>query len=123
MATATQITYRHLAPSDELNALIHQQVAKLEEFQDHIMECRVVIDEPSMHHREKHFRVEVIILVSGAELVASRDPDQTQGDDAYAVVHEAFRAIRRQLLEHVQRTRHETKDHPGPGHTPRHSAR
>lgn len=116
MATPTQINYRHVAPSDELNALIHEQVAKLDEFQDHIIECRVIIDEPNLRHREKHFRVEVVVLVSGAELIASRDPSDTQGEDAYAVVHEAFRAIRRHLLEHVERTRHETKSHPGPGH-------
>ena len=121
MATPTQITYRHLDQSDALDSLIHQQVAKLEEFNDHIIECRVVIDKPNAHHREKHFRVEVIALVSGAELIASHEPSNGEGDDAYAVVHHAFRTMRRQLVEHIERTRHETKSHSGPGHTPKHT--
>jgi len=123
VTTPTQITYRHTAPSVSLNELIHEQVASLEEFKDRIVECRIVIDEPNQHHREKHFRVEVIVIVPGAELVASADPSAEVGEDAYAAVCTTFHAIRRQLIEHVQRTRHETKSHPGPGHTPRRSAR
>jgi ribosomal subunit interface protein len=103
--TPTQITYRHTAPSTALTALIHQQVTALEEFKDRIVECRVVIDEPNQHHRAKRFRVEVILLVPGAELVASADPSVEVGQDAYAAVHEAFHSIRRQLVDHLQRAR------------------
>ena len=123
MTTPTQITYRHTLPSALLNELIHQQVASLEEFKARIVECRIVIDEPNQHHREKHFRVEVIVIVPGAELVASADPSAEIGEDAYAAVYDAFHTIRRQLVEHVQWTRHETKSQLGPGHTPRRSLR
>ena len=123
MTIPTQITYRHMAPSTDLERLIHLQVAKLEEFKDRIVEWRVVIDEPNQHHREKHFRVEIVLVLPNAELVASRDPSAAVGEDAYAVVHTVSHAIRRQLVEHLQRTRHETKSHLGRGHTPTRSAR
>jgi putative sigma-54 modulation protein len=120
MSISTQITYRHTPPAEALNALIHDEVAQLDEFRDRITECHVVIDEPNQRHGVKHFRVEVIVHLPGAELVASADPGATAGADAYAVVREAFGAVRRQLVEHVERTRHETKSHPGPGHSSMH---
>ena len=45
--TAVQITFRHLRPSEAITQLINEQVAKLEELAEHIVECRVVIDEPN----------------------------------------------------------------------------
>jgi ribosomal subunit interface protein len=105
----TQITYRHLAPSEALTSLINQQVAKLEEFETPIIDCRVVVDQSTQHHREKHFHVEVVVDVAGAELVAGRAPDDVRGKDPYAVVHDAFRAVRSQLQEHAQRRRREVK--------------
>jgi ribosomal subunit interface protein len=106
MTTPTQITYRHTEPSDALNALIHQEVAGLEEFKARVVECRVLIDQPNQHHRQKHFRVEVILLLPGTQVVASADPSAETGEDAYAAVRVAFHDLRRQLVEHSQRTRH-----------------
>jgi|GEM_PF-2232560 len=114
--TATQITYRHTPPSEALNALIHEQVLKLDEFKDRIVECRVIIDQASQHHRN-HLRVEVILMVPGKEMVASAEPHGDASEGAAQTILDAFHAIRRQLVEHVQRTRHETKSHPGPGHS------
>lgn len=111
MKTPVQITYRHMTPSEALTKQINEEVAKLEEFAEHIVECRVIVDEPNQHHREKHFRVEVVVLLSGAELVAGRDPTALHQEDAYQVVHDSFRAIHRQLHDHLERRRSELK-HP-----------
>jgi putative sigma-54 modulation protein len=121
MPIPTQITYRHTASAEALEALIHQEIVQLEEFQDRITECHVVIDEPNQRHSVKHFRVEVIVRVPGAELVASADPGETTGADPYAAVRDAFRAVRRQLVEHIERTRYETKSLPGTGHSSTHA--
>jgi len=97
--------------------------AVLEEFGDRIIRCRVVIDQPNQHHREKHCRVEVVLALPGAELIASAEPGGMVGEDACTCVRGAFHAIRRQLVEPAQRPRHEIKSHPVPGHPQKRSAR
>jgi ribosomal subunit interface protein len=109
--TPVQITYRHLTPSEFLTGVITEEVAKLEEFSESIEDCRVIVDEPNQNHRRKQFRVEIIARVAGAELVAGRDPSEVEDGNAYQLVHDSFKAIRRQLIEHTQRRRHEVKGH------------
>ena len=111
--TAVQITFRHLRPSEAITQLINEQVAKLEELAEHIVECRVVIDEPNHNHRSKHFKVEVVLLIDGAELVAGRELDESHGEDAAQVVHRNFQAIRRQLQDHIHRRQAKLKGVPG----------
>jgi ribosomal subunit interface protein len=101
-------------PSEPLSELIREQLAKLEEFDEHMVSCHVVVEEPTHHHRRKHFKVEVIVPVKGAELVAGRDPQEPFGENAYEVVRDSFRALRRQLQDHVQRSRREVKKHSLP---------
>ena len=124
LKTPVQITFRHMDASEPLSELIRREVAKLEELDDHMIECRVVVEEPAAHHhRGKHFRVEVIVAVKGSELVAGRDPPEAFGEDAYQVVRDSFHAIRRQLHDYQQRSRNEVKHHslpadPPPGREP-----
>lgn len=116
MNAPVHITFRHMAPSDALTALVKEKAEKLEEFYRHILGCRVVIEEPHLHHRKgKHFRVHVAVDVPGEELVADRDPAEAFRSNAYLAVSEAFRAMRRQVQNYVRRTRREVKPHvPAP---------
>lgn len=112
MNAPVHITFRHMTRSDALSELVKEKAAKLEEFYDHILGCRVVIEEPHLHHRKgKHFRVHVEVEVPGEELVADRDPTEAFRTDPYLAVSEAFRAVRRQLQNYVRRTRREVKPH------------
>lgn len=52
MQIPLQITIRDVAPSAELEAHIRDKAKKLEEFFDHIMSCRVVVEMPHKHHHQ-----------------------------------------------------------------------
>ena len=54
MQVPLQITFRHMEPSNAVEAIIREQCHKLEQFAEHITCCRITIDAPSGHHRAVH---------------------------------------------------------------------
>ena len=117
MKTPLQITYRHLQPSEALTHLIHEEVARLEEVGEDIIQGRVVVDEPNLHHRRKHFQVEIVLSLPGVELVAGRNHDHSRDDDAYIVVEHGFASIRHQLVNHLRRRNNHARGHLASGWT------
>ncbi len=118
MQLPLQITFRDMPPSEAMEAAIREKAAKLEQFFDHIMGCRVVVEAPHQHHRKgKLYRVRIDITVPGAELVVNRSPDDHHAhEDAYVAIRDAFDAARRQLDTRVARRRGDVKNHELPPH-------
>jgi len=116
MQLPLQITFRDMPPSEALETAIREKAGKLEQFYDHIMGCRVVVEAPHQHHRKgKLYRVRIDLTVPGAELVVNRSPaDHHAHEDAYVAVRDAFDAARRQLDGLVARQRGEVKNHEAP---------
>jgi CheY-like chemotaxis protein/ribosome-associated translation inhibitor RaiA len=98
-----EIIYRHDAlHSAQNDRVIHKNASKLNAFHDRIDSCRVVVDIPHHHHRENLYDVEVILWVSGQELVADREPDlRMDRKNIYVAVKEAFKAVERQLKDYL----------------------
>lgn len=113
MQTPLQITFRHMEPSDALDARIREEVAKLETVYDRITRCHVTVDLPHKHQRQgKHFTIRVELSIPHDTIVIARDPsDDTTSEDPYAAVNEAFDQARRQLQNHVDRMRGDVKRH------------
>ena len=118
MQQPLQITYRDFPRSDALDADIRDKAAKLEQFYDRIMACRVVVEAPhSHHHKGNLFHIRIDLTVPGSELVVKRAPKEHHAhEDPYVAVRDAFDAARRQLQDYARKQRGNVTSHETPSH-------
>ncbi|MFZ5468091.1 MAG: HPF/RaiA family ribosome-associated protein [Myxococcota bacterium] len=119
MQIPLEISYRDIEPSAAMDVAVRAKAAWLERFFPRIVGCHVTIERPGQHHHRHgkgaHFRVRIELAVPGGLLVVGRDPARAKThEDAYLAIHEAFRAMRRQLQDHVRKLRGDVKTHVGP---------
>lgn len=108
MLTPLQITIRDVDHSEALDTHIRDKVKKLEEFFDHIMSCRVVVEMPHKHqHQGKQFNVRIDIGVPGSEIVVNRD----HAESVYVALRDAFDAAKRRLEDYARKIRGDVKTH------------
>ncbi|MDP1757156.1 MAG: ribosome-associated translation inhibitor RaiA [Pseudohongiella sp.] len=108
MEIPIQITLRDVDHSEALETHIREKSKKLENFFDHIISCRVVVEKPHKHkHQGGAFNIRIDIGVPGREIVVNRD----RHEDVYVALRDAFDAAKRQLEDYTQRLRGETKLH------------
>ncbi|MBI5436165.1 MAG: ribosome-associated translation inhibitor RaiA [Nitrosomonadales bacterium] len=108
MQLPLQITIRDVDHSEALETHIRDKAKKLDEFFDHIMSCRVVVEVPHKHHHQgKQFNVRIDIGVPGSEIVVSRD----HAEDVYVALRDAFDAAKRRLEEYARKIRGDIKTH------------
>lgn len=108
MKIPMQITIRDMEHSEALEQHIVEKSKKLEEFFDHIISCRVVVEMPHKHHHQgKQFNVRIDIGVPGNEIVVNRD----QSEDVYVALRDAFNSAKRQLEDYVNKIRGNVKNH------------
>jgi ribosome-associated translation inhibitor RaiA len=104
MEIPTEITFHELEQSDSVEASIQRWVARIEPLHGRIRSCHVFVEQPHRRHRNgREFEVHVRLDVPGLEIAASRN----HSEDIYVAIADAFRAVRRQLLEQTaMRTGH-----------------
>ena len=108
MPIPLQITIRDVEHSEALETHIRDKVNKLDEFFEHIMSCRVVVEVPHKHHRQgKEFNVRIDIGVPGSEIVVNHD----HGEDVYVALRDAFDATKRRLEDYARKIRGDVKKH------------
>jgi ribosomal subunit interface protein len=108
MQIPLQITIRDMGTSEALETHIRDKVNKLEEFFNHIMSCRVVVEMPHKHHQQgKQFNVRIDIGVPGSEIVVNRD----HAEDVYVALRDAFDAAKRQLEDYARKLHGNVKAH------------
>ncbi|MDO8264727.1 MAG: ribosome-associated translation inhibitor RaiA [Gallionella sp.] len=108
MQIPLQITIRDVEHSEALETHIRDKAKKLDEFFDHIMSCRVVVEMPHKHHHQgKQFNVRIDIGVAGGEIVVNRD----HAEDVYVALRDAFDAAKRQLEDYARKLRGDVKKH------------
>lgn len=108
MQIPLQITIRGVEHSDALEAHIRDKAQKLDEFFDHIMSCRVVVEVPHKHHHQgRQFNVRIDIGVPGSEIVVNRD----HAEDVYVALRDAFDSAKRQLEECARKLHGNIKAH------------
>lgn len=115
MDISLELSFHNMDASDALKAAVREHVAKLEQFHDHVIGCRVVIEMPHKSHRtgQNVPDVHVVVRVPGKELVVSREMAHAESKksptDAYAVLDDAFRAAQQQLKDYRRIVRGEVK--------------
>lgn len=118
MQMPLQITYRNMDPSEALDSRIRKEAAKLEQFHEHIMSCRVVMEAPHRHHHKGNlYHIRIDLKTPGHEMAVTREHhDQQAHEDAYVTISDAFDALQRQLKEFARRQRGNVKRHAPPSH-------
>ncbi|MBL9015729.1 MAG: HPF/RaiA family ribosome-associated protein [Myxococcales bacterium] len=96
MEIPTEITFHELPHSDAVELSIRRWIARLEPLNPRIRSCHVFVERPHRKHRNgDDFEIHVHLDIPGAAIAASR----IHHEDVYVAVADAFRAVRRQLLE------------------------
>ncbi len=101
-----ELTFHNVEPSDALKAAVRGHVNRLEQFHDHIIGCRVVIEMP--HKSQKALGnqpdVHIVVRVPGKEIVVSRELNhkghKKADTDCYAVLDETFLVAQKQLKDY-----------------------
>lgn len=113
MQVPLEITFRGFPHSDAVEAKIREKVAKLEQFCDHIISCKVAVE--SGHHNQHQgnlYHVRIDLAVPQKHILVSRDHHDKQAhEDLYVALRDAFDAAKRQLEEYVRISRGEVKNH------------
>jgi cold shock CspA family protein len=112
MQQPIQITFRHMKPSEQVEANIRQKAEKLDQVHDHIMSCHVIVESDHKHHHQGNlFHIRIDVTVPGKELVVSREPQNHAHEDVYVTIRDAFDAMCRLLKDHARKQRYEVKAH------------
>ena len=99
-------TFRGMQPSPAVQAQVERSAARLEQFYDRIITCHVAIEKPHRHHLHgSAFFIHIALVVPGTHIAVSNQHHQ----DAYVALSDAFRAARRQLVDHADLLRHYVK--------------
>jgi ribosomal subunit interface protein len=111
MKIAPQVTLKNVPHSEAVEAKVREKLAKLDQFSDRIMNCKVTIEESQRRqHQGKLFAVHIDITTPGRELVVNR----IENEDCYVAIRDAFDAAKRQLEEHARKRRGDVKTHVEP---------
>lgn len=107
MQLPLQISFRHMGHSPEIETIIREKASKLDQFADHIMGCRVVVEPAAKHHRHGNpYEVRIDLTVPGEEIAVTHEPGQhIEYRDTHVAVRDAFDAARRKLEDYVRRRR------------------
>ena len=113
MQLPLQITWRNVPKSEFVEADIRAKAEKLDEFYDHIMSCRVVVEQSHGRHKKGNlYHLSLDIKVPDKEIVITRDPAEHHAhEDMHVAIRDAFDAARRQLQDYVRMRRGHVKRH------------
>lgn len=98
MQAQLDLTFRDMTSSPSVEALVRDQLAKLEAHCPGLQSCRVVVSAPSKRHQKGgHFDVVVDLTLSGHEVVADHTTPKERHSDCHAAVRDAFASAKREL--------------------------
>jgi ribosome-associated translation inhibitor RaiA len=102
MPKSLEITFHQIEASPAIEAAIREQFAKLAKRYDRLTACRVTVEALHRQHRTGNlYDVHIDMLVPGAELVVSRQPQKAKqrhaNPDVYTSIRDAFAAAERKL--------------------------
>ena len=115
MQIPPEITYRNLDKTSNIDSLVREKIAKLEQFCNYINSCRVVLEKTHENPSSgSPYKVSIDSTIPhGREIAVSHNPDEgKQYPPLEAVIRDAFEAARRQLVSITTEQKGERKIHP-----------
>lgn len=111
MQLPIQVTFRNLEPSEAVRADIEAHAAKLHQFFDRIVSCRVAVEATTRRGQKgKLFNVRVDLAVPGREIVTNGKGFKSQvHEDVRMAVKGAFTVATRALEDYAARLRGDVK--------------
>jgi len=99
--------------SEAIEKNIREKAAKLDDFYEKIIGCRVLVEAPHRHHRKgKLYHVRIDLTLPGSEIVINREPSRhASHKDLYVAIRDAFTAARRKIQDFTRRRRGVMKIH------------
>lgn len=115
MEVPLELSFRDVEKTRAIEEFIRTNVKKLEQSCDHIVSCRIAVEQPQKHqHTGSPYRVRIDLRVPpGHEIVVKRESSEGEIHDSLRkVLREAFDAARRQVRGLSERQRGAVKTHP-----------
>lgn len=115
MQVPLEISYRGIEKTDDIDTLVRQKVAKLEQVCDFLISCHVAIEKPQKHQRQgSPYRIRISMRVPPEhELIVKQEPGEGDMHDPLStVIRRCFQSARRELKKIVDLQRGEIKKHP-----------
>lgn len=102
-----EIAFHNLESSAETEALIREQVSRLEKLYPHLVGCRVSVEMLHQQHRTGNVpEVHIAIRVPGKEIAISHEPhhakDRHADPNVLTSIKDAFRAAEKRLKDYKQ---------------------
>ncbi|MBF0122072.1 MAG: HPF/RaiA family ribosome-associated protein [Candidatus Omnitrophica bacterium] len=113
MEVPLEVVLKNVEQKAEVEAVIYEKVDKLEQVCNHIISCRIFVEQNPTHQHKScsyHIRLDVR-MPPHHEIVVKRDSGRNVHDTLPAVLREAFIAARRQVEEIVDRQKKHVKAH------------
>jgi cold shock CspA family protein len=119
MEIPLEIVFHNMPSSATVESEIRNRVAKLDRLYEHLIGCRVSVEQlHRRHHTGNLFDVHIDMHVPGDELVVTHEPhhprEKFADPDVGIALRNAFKAAERQLVEFKRRQRGEVKIHAQP---------
>lgn len=116
MDTPVEIAFHDAPSSPKLEAEIRDRVGKLDRLYQHLVGCRVSVEQlHRRHHNGNMFQVHIEMRVPGDELVVTHEPHRARerfaDPDVGIAVRNAFKAAERRLLDYKKKQRGDVKLH------------
>src|SRR5262245_46795045 len=115
MQLPVKISYRGLEKSDQIDNLVLDYSARLERFCDHINRCDVAIEQTNhTHHKGNPYRCRIDVSVAPRHELGTDEKQMDHGTHQLQkkVVHDAFKAMKRELPRVVDKQRRVIKPQP-----------
>lgn len=111
MQVTPEIAFRNVSQTPEIERAIEEGILELEEVEDRITACRVMVELPQHRHQVGNpYHVRIDLTLPGAEILVSRPPTSSGPDQAVVAIADAFDKARRQLLERARKRRAEQEE-------------
>ena len=116
MDIPVDIAFHNMPPTPALETEIRDRVGKLDRLYQHLIGCRVSVEQLHRRHQNGNlFEVHIDMRVPGdEEIVVSREPHHAEkftDPDVGIAVRNAFKAAERRLLDYKRKQRGEVKPH------------
>ncbi len=104
MQIPLQISFHDVDHSDAAEERIRERAEKLEQFNDSIISCRVVVEKPHHHHHQGQlYNVRIDVKVPGQEFIVKGDKGDHGHEDIYIAIRDAFDSMERQIRKYHER--------------------